>query len=445
LTIAETVAAARLIEAAGANAIHITGYGRNSFANFTDGPLPDTVGAYREEAAAVKAAVRIPVIAVGRILPELAEEMLTVGDCDFVSMGRQLLADPDLVNKLRARRREAVRPCINCYVCVEQNFFDDPPVCAVNPELGRAERVDLTPVQLPRHVVVIGGGPAGMEAARIARIRGHRVTLLEATDRLGGTVWFSQLTTPANGPLVQWLVTELDRLGVVVQLETIADPASIAALRPDVVVVATGASRGLPDVPGANLDHVVTGDHLRSMMMGEPTPAQALWLRSALSAGRQLRITTDAGRVRALSKRYMPIGKNVVIVGGTLVGLELSLFLAERDRTVTLLESGPQLGLPMAMPRRWTAVRHATEAGVTLVRNAVLTEINLTHVFYDDGDRKIELEADAVVVAGEVRPGGTLAEHLSDLDAEVHVIGDAADVGYIQGAIHSAWDVALTL
>lgn len=445
LTLAETVSAAPLIEAAGADAIHVTGYGRNSFANFTDGPLPDTIGAYREDAAAVKASVRIPVIAVGRILPEIGEEMLAAGDCDFVSMGRQLLADPDLVNKLRARRREAVRPCINCYVCVEQNFFDDPPVCAVNPELGRSERADLTPVQLPRHVVVIGGGPAGMEAARIARLRGHRVTLLEASDRLGGTVWFSQMTTPANGPLIDWLAGELDRLGVVVQLRTRADRASVVALRPDVIVLATGASRGLPDVPGAGLDHVVTGDHLRSMMMGEPTPAQAVWLRTALSAGRRLHITTDAGRVRALSKRWMPVGKNVVVVGGSLVGLELSVFLAERGRRVTLLESGPQLGLPMAMPRRWTAVRHAGEAGVALVRNAVLTEITPTHVLYRDGDDKAEVEADVVIVAGEVGPGGALAEDLSALDIEVSVIGDASDVGYIQGAIHSAWAVALDL
>ncbi|MDX2380652.1 MAG: FAD-dependent oxidoreductase [Acidimicrobiia bacterium] len=447
LTVGETVAAARLIEAAGADAIHVTGYGRNSFANFTDGPLPDTIGAYREDAAAVKEAVDIPVIAVGRILPELAEEMLTAGDCDFVSMGRQLLADPDLVNKLRARRREAIRPCINCYVCVEQNFFDDPPVCAVNPELGRTERADFTPVQLARHVVVIGGGPAGMEAARIARIRGHRVTLLEASDRLGGTVWFSQLTTPANGPLIDWLTGELARLEVVVRLGVRADRAAVAALRPDAVVVATGASRGRPDVPGADLDHVVTGDQLRSMLMGEPTPAQPLWLRTALSAGRRLHVTTDAGRVRALSKRWMPVGSNVVVVGGGLVGLELSVFLAERGRNVTVLESGPELGLPMAMPRRWTAVRHARELGVTLVRSAVLTEITPAHVVHREGTGagQTTIEADVVIVAGEVGPGGVLAEQLSNLDTEVHVIGDAVDVGYIQGAIHSAWDVALAL
>lgn len=199
LTTQEAVAAAPLFVAAGADAIHVTGWGRNSFANFTEGPLPDTVGAYRDLARQMKDSVDVPVIAVGRVLPELAEEMVAAGDCDFVAMGRQLLTDPSLVAKLAAGRRAEIRPCINCYVCVEQNFWDDAPHCAVNPALGDETAVDLPPVDPARHVVVVGGGPAGMEVARLAAARGHRVTLVEASARLGGTAWFSQLTTPPTG------------------------------------------------------------------------------------------------------------------------------------------------------------------------------------------------------------------------------------------------------
>ncbi|MFM8862611.1 MAG: NAD(P)-binding protein, partial [Acidimicrobiia bacterium] len=195
LTAGETARAAALIEEAGADAIHVSGNAHNPFADFTEGPLPSQVAQYREMARTVKQHVTIPVVAVGRVLPEVADEMLAAGDCDFVSMGRQLLADPELVNKIRAGRHRSVRPCINCYVCVEQNFFDGTPKCAVNPALGHETRAVLPPLGSVRRVTIVGAGPAGLEAARVLAERGAAVTVIDKADRLGGTVWFSQLTT----------------------------------------------------------------------------------------------------------------------------------------------------------------------------------------------------------------------------------------------------------
>lgn len=444
LTNPEAVTAARLFAGAGADAIHVTGWGRNSFANFTDGPLPDTVGAYRADAKAVKQAVDIPVIAVGRILPELAEEMIADGDCDFVAMGRQLLTDADLVAKLRSGHRSRVRPCINCYVCVEQNFYDDSPRCAVNPALGNEAAGVVEPTCSPRHLVVVGGGPAGMEAARVLRRRNHRVTLVESADRLGGTAWFSQLTTPANGPFVDWLANELRAEGVTVRLGERATPASIAELAPDAVVVATGATRGRPDVPGAELSHVLTGDELRSLLTGGAARGP-WWLRAALWLGRRSRLTADAGRVRTLSRAWMPVGRRVVVIGGGLVGLELAEFLAARRREVTVVEQGPAIGVPMASPRRWSAVRKANDHGVALVRDAEIVEITDADVVYRLGDAVLRIPADTVVVASDVAPGAALADALAHSGVAVHVVGDAAEVGYIEGAIHSAWAVALRL
>lgn len=449
LTNDEAVAAARLFAEAGADAIHVTGYGRNSFANFTDGPLPDTIGAYRGSTRAIKQAVTVPVIAVGRVLPEMAEEMLADGECDFVAIGRQLLADADIVAKLRAGRRASIRPCINCYVCVEQNFFDDPPRCAVNPALGDEAAADAVaaPAPTPRRVLVVGGGPGGMEVARLAAERGHRVTLVEAADRLGGTAWFSQLTTPANGPLIDWLAHEMNRLGVAVELGRQATPESLVALDCDVVVVATGATRGRPPVPGADLPHVHTGDQLRAMLTGGSAPMHGRPLtRAVLRAGRALGLTGDADRIRRLSRRWMPLGRRVVVVGGGLVGLDLAEFLAERDRRVTLLEPGPHVGIPMAAPRRWTAVRRADEHGVQIVRGARVVEIMAEDVVYEavNGERA-RIPADDVVLAGEVRPSAPLADALRGLGVEVHVVGDAAEVGYIEGAVRSAWKVATEL
>lgn len=442
LTTPEAVTAARRFADAGADAIHVTSWGRNSFRDFTDGPLPDAVGAYRSTAAAIKAAVSVPVIAVGRVLPEVGEEMLTGGECDFVAMGRQLLTDPDIVAKLHAGRRASIRPCINCYVCVEQNFFDESPRCAVNPELNDESRqtARADAAATPRRIAVIGGGPAGMEFARLAAARGHDVTIHEAADRLGGTAWFSQLTTPANGPFVDWQIGELERAGVRVQLGVRATVDALVATAPDLVVVATGAVRERPDLPGADLPHVISGDDLRAMLAGDDAPSRPVTQRVALSVARRLSITEDPDRMRRLSRWYLPLGERVVVLGGGLVGLELAEFAAERGRRVTLLEGGPVLGLPMASPRRWTAVRRAGEHGVRLHRSATVHEITQDHVAFTVDGLEKRAPADTVVLAGGVRPSTELADQLTDAGLDVTTIGDAADVGYIEGAVRSAWE-----
>ncbi|MET8796879.1 FAD-dependent oxidoreductase [Nocardia sp. NPDC004568] len=446
LTTEEAVAAAVLFEAAGADALHITGWGRNPFANFTDGPLPEEIGAYTGPAAAVKKAVRIPVIAVGRMLPEVGEKAIADGAADFVAMGRQLLADPDLVNKLRAGSPQRIRPCINCYVCVQENFWDDTPLCAVNPALGDESLLPLARADIRKHVVVVGAGPGGLEAARVAAERGHRVTVLEKSDRLGGTLWFSALTTPDNQRLLKWLTVQVERPDIDIRLNSEATESSIAALHPDAVIVATGAVRGRPAIPGGDLPHVHTGDTLRAVMTGSGDVAQVPWLLRTIAAlGKLSGITRSPAAIRAVTRRYLPIGKNVVVIGGSLVGLELAEFLAERGRNVTLLEEGRQLGVPMAMPRRWTAVRHAGEVGVHLHRGATVLRITETHVEFRLGDRVTTAPADMVVVASDVSARARLAEALVGTVPEIHVVGDAAKVDYIQGAIHTAWKVATRL
>lgn len=446
LTVAEAAEAATHIEAAGADAIHVSANAHNPFADFLSGPLPGSIGQYRELARTVKRAVSIPVVAVGRLVPEVAEEMLAGGDCDFVSMGRQLLADPDLLGKIRDGRRASVRPCISCYVCVEQNFFDGTPRCAVNPALGQEDLATLEPATTSRHVVVVGGGPGGCEAARVAAERGHRVTLLERSDRLGGTVWFSQLTTPANGPLIQWHEHELAAAGVDVRLGTAATVESLRAMAPDVVVVATGATHGRPDLPGADLPHVRSGDELRADLAGEASGrAAGPFQRLAMRVGRRMGLLSTPERIRRWSKRWMPVGHRVVVVGGGLVGLEVAEFLAERGRDVTVLEAGAQLGLPMAMPRRWHAVGHAASLGVTLVRSATVKEITPSEVVYEVDGAEQRAPADDVVIASAVASDHALADELATAGFDVRLVGDAATVGYIEGAMHSAHALARSL
>ena len=450
LTEDEVVAASRLFEAAGADAIHVSGYSNNPFAGFTLGPLPSDVAAYRKVTRKVKQAVGIPVIAVGRVLPEVAEEMLAAGDCDFIAEGRWQLTDPEMANKIGSGRRDSVRPCINCYVCVERNFFDETPVCTVNPALQTPATPEPPAAEKSRYIVVVGGGPGGMEVARVAARRGHRVTLLERNDRLGGTGWFSQLTTPANGPYLRWQEHELEQEGVDVRTGVTATSATVRALNPDVVVVATGARRERPDVPGAQLPHVQSGDDLRDLITGAsssgaPRGETSLLERIVVPLGRALHVTTNPSLVRLLSKVWMPVGRNVVVVGGGLVGLELAEFLAERRRTVTVLEEGRVLGLPMAMPRRLAAVGTAKHAGVELVREATLTEIRPDQVVYKVGDEVRVAPAETVVLAGGVRPDTTFADELRAAGLDVRMVGDAEQVDYIFGAVHSAWRVGAEL
>jgi 2,4-dienoyl-CoA reductase-like NADH-dependent reductase (Old Yellow Enzyme family)/NADPH-dependent 2,4-dienoyl-CoA reductase/sulfur reductase-like enzyme len=448
LTAEETARAAAMIEEAGADAIHVSANAHNPFADFTQGPLPSGVAQYREYTKTVKQHVTIPVVAVGRMLPEIANEMLALGECDFVSMGRQLLADPELVNKIKDGARQSVRPCINCYVCVEQNFFDGNPKCAVNPALCNESVAVLAPMVKAKHVVVIGGGPGGMEAARVAALRGAKVTLIEKGLRLGGTMWFSQLTTPANQLLVDWFTHEIERLNVDVLLSTEATRDVIAALNADEVIVATGARRGLPDVPGAELPHVLTGDALRAVITGEKDSGNrslSTFGKVIVATGRTIGLLNSVDRIRSLSKSWMPVGKRVVVIGGGLVGLELAECLAERGRQVTVLEEGPHMGLPMAMPRRWTAVIKATKHGVVLVRDASVVSIDKVSVRYRSGEDEFEARGDTVVVASQVEPDSKLADELMGLGIRIQVVGDALNVGYIEGAMHTAHEVAREL
>jgi 2,4-dienoyl-CoA reductase-like NADH-dependent reductase (Old Yellow Enzyme family)/NADPH-dependent 2,4-dienoyl-CoA reductase/sulfur reductase-like enzyme len=465
---AHTAAAqAVLIAAAGADAIHVSANAHDPFANFTAGPLPDSVAAYRAIASTVKRALvsaghNIPVIAVGRLLPEAAEDMLASGDCDFVSMGRQLLADPDLVVHLADDHRAAVRPCINCYVCVEQNFFDLTPRCAVNARLGRGELGGLGDAPVPRSVLVIGGGPAGMEAARVAAGRGHAVTLMEASDQLGGTMRFSSLTTPDNEPMVHWLSHAVADAGVDVQLATRATAATVAAVNPDVVVVATGARRTLGPLEGAATGHglprVHTGDDLRALFEGGGTQPGAAGsadasadsvfgrpTRLAIGVGRRLGLLKSPSLVRALSRRWLPLGRRVVVIGGGLVGLELAEFLADRNRQVAVVDAGTQMGLPMALPRRWRTVRHAAGHGIALVRDTTVEGLVPGGVVVRRGERTAIMPADDVVVAEGVLADTALADTLTTAGYEVHVAGDAGGIGYIEGAVRSGYDVGVSL
>jgi 2,4-dienoyl-CoA reductase (NADPH2) len=338
---------------------------------------------------------------------------------------------------------------VNCQVCVGQIFVNESVKCAVNPACAREVDHVLAPAARPRRVLVAGGGPAGMEAARIAALRGHSVTLCEKTGHLGGTAFFSSVVYAPNGELVRWQARQLGEAGVKVRLHTEVTPQLARELSADVVVAATGARREASKLPGADRPEVLSGDALRELLGGGPAAARRLSLpqRLLVGAGHAL---LDLGerpdRVREWSRRWMPLGRRIAIVGGGLVGLELAEFLCERGRQVTVLEEGSDFGAQMAIPRRWRTLHVLREHGVALeagVRVLGFSDRGVEWATASGEER--QLAADAVLLATGVVPDRALAQALGAAGVEVHVIGDAGELGYLEGAVHSGARVGLAL
>ncbi|MBC8650816.1 FAD-dependent oxidoreductase [Pseudomonas sp. MTM4] len=452
ITLEETRQVARMAEHAGADAVSVSAYARVTTGTaFTDAPLLHKPAGYLGWAAEVRGAVGIPVIAVGRLEPDVADRAIAEGKCDFIAMARKLLADPELPNKLAAGDPDSIRPCIYCYTCVSQIFINRRVKCAVNAFTGHEHEAVIMPAERPRHIAVVGGGPAGLEAARIASLRGHKVTLLERSERLGGTLFFAALAYHENGRLLDNLVHQVRALPIDIRLGTAATPELLKSLEVDEVLVANGARRAAPAIPGADLKHVWSGDELRRLMTGdraEEIAKQKLSLtqRTLMKAGSLTGATNSTEAIQTLSRLWMPLGKRVVIVGGGLVGLELAEFLVERGRQVAVLEPGSHLGRELAIVRRWRVLDNLRSHEVPLKTGITIERIRDSSVDYRDANGESQqLPADSVILAIGAEPDDTLADSLQNVGLKVLRIGDCGDLGYIDGAIHSATTVALRL
>ncbi|OBH30338.1 NADH oxidase [Mycobacterium sp. E342] len=434
----ETAQLAPEFVAAGVDAFHVSGGVIDrlvtGMVNGADDGDELNVGA----AAAIKQVVDVPVIAVGRIHdPVRAERILADGRADFIAMGRPLLADPDLPSKLRNGQAHRIRRCISCENCIdamEQRFSVD---CAVNPRTGKEREMSPARATRAKRVVVIGGGPAGLEAARVAVERGHRVTLFERSAALGGALRWASILHPENQPFLQYLRDEIDRSGAEVHLGQDISARDIIASAPDAVVVATGGRVAVPEFPGSELPHVRTGPGLRELLGGRAESGPA-WQRlgaAALGGWRQRLVRPAA--VRLASRAWMPLGRRVAIVGGDLVALELAEFLASRGRLVSILESGRNIAPEVGNKRKAEHMDRLDRLGVTVHVRATVERITTEAVvFTPAGGTGRRLPADSVVLAGAVEPDTTLFDALVAAlpGAQVHAAGDCTGLGLIRKA-----------
>ena len=435
---------ASMAQDAGADAIDVSAYGNTSKGiAFTEAPLVHEPGGFLNFVKMAKKELTIPIIAVGRIELDVAEKGLRNNEFDFLAMGRKILADPDLPNKIISGQEQLIRPCIYCYVCVSQIFINKPMMCAVNSQLGNEHRNEniIHSTASQKRILVIGAGPSGMESARLLAMQGHHVEIWEKDKDIGGTVRVAALAYEPNGRLINYLKNSLDELNVTIKLRTLATSKSVQDFNPDHVIVAVGANRNAPSIKGKNNRNVFDGEELRGLLFGSDAQAikkLSLIQQLILKVGRATQLLRNISALRFFSKIWMPIAKNIVVIGGDLVGLELAEFLVERGRTVTVLEPSGSLGPNLSIVRRSRVVHMLKEHKVDLLTNVTIKEIDGQEVIFDHEEEQKSIQADQVIIALGADANSELSDELNNLNIPLTSIGDCTSVGYIHGAIADA-------
>jgi 2,4-dienoyl-CoA reductase (NADPH2) len=410
-TLDEAVTVAQWLEDVGAAAISVSG-GTWHTLHVTLAPMSAPRGQLVAYASAIKHAVTIPVIAVGRLDdPVLAGEVVARGDADVVLLGRALIAEPDWPRKVEEQRYGELRPCIACNACVDLVGKGERARCSVNPEVGRELEWAIEPATEKRRVMVIGSGPAGMEAARVARLRGHDVSIWERDEQLGGKLEVAGLA-PSKREVLRFRDYQsriLGELGVDIRLGMQVTPEHVAAARPDVVLVATGAEPLIPPIPGIGSAHVFDAqDFLREAVPVEP-------------------------------------GERIAIVGGSATGCEAAELLVEAGVGVSILEMRGSVGHGIEAITRRELVRTLRRKGVEIITHATVVMIDPDQVLYEsrDGER-LGVDADKVALALGWRPrGATALGPLHGID--VVVLGDADHPGDFVAAINAGADAGLAV
>jgi 2,4-dienoyl-CoA reductase (NADPH2) len=445
ITSQESPQIAKIFERHGADYISVAGDGYGDYSRFSlpeqlfypEPPKPIlkelekrslSTGMIVPVAEAVKRAVSVPVIAVGGLNPVLGERILQEGKSDAVALGRRLFADPELPNKIAQGRLEDIVPCISCGTCADLYARNQPVACAVNPAFGQGREAEIMPSEKRKKVVVAGGGPAGMKAAIVAAKRGHEVTLFEKEPKLGGLLPLAVLIKDNEvfglPDLIRYLKIQITRLGINVRLGEEFTPVSNEIMKPDAVILALGGIADSLKIPGMNGRNVLT--------------SQQLYLRAKFF----LRLLGPKVMGR-LTRFWLPVGKRVVIIGGSIHGCEVAEFLVKRNRIVTIAESTEQVGTGiLEIPYRRALLKWFAQKGVrilTQVQYKEITDRGLV-VIKPDGSEQTN-EADTILVAIPPNPNTRLFQTLEGKVPEVYSIGDGKQPRLIKDAMNDGFQI----
>ncbi|WNS41387.1 FAD-dependent oxidoreductase [Paenibacillus sp. MMS20-IR301] len=413
ITLEEALLTAQQLEKLGVDCINVSA-GTYESSNTIIEPISYPQGWKKHLAAAMKQAVQIPVIACDVIRrPEFAESLLAEGNTDFVALGRALLADPQWGNKAAEGREAEIRTCISCLYCIQEVMECKVIKCAVNARAGR-ELEFPEPEQNGdgRVVAVVGGGPAGMEAARVLAERKFKPVLFEAREVLGGSVELG--SRPPLKEKLNWFIDsmehQLEQLHVDVRLSARPTAQELQALDPYAVFVAAGAAPVVPAIPG------VTGENVCTV----------------------IDVLSGAAVIR---------DKRAVIIGSGMTGLETAEYLAARGNQVTVVEMQPRIGPDAYLPNLIDIVTRLKKDGVQLLAAMKLVEVKDNAIVLEHtatGEISV-LETDAVVLSIGVRSERGLADELKRVMPQVKLLGDAAKPGRIGQAIQSGFETAYVL
>jgi 2,4-dienoyl-CoA reductase (NADPH2) len=436
----EAAAVAKLLEAAGVAAIDVTGGWHETVIPQVTGEVPG--GGYAYLAAGIKQSVGIPVIASNRINdPADAERIIAMGQADLVNMGRALLADPELPNKVRQGNEKAVRRCIACgQGCYDRRFSGQAVECMINYQAGREFEWRNPPVSQAKRILVVGGGVAGMEFSIQAAARGHKVTLWEKSSQLGGQLHYASKAVGKRdfSYLLEYQTYMLGKYSVQVELaqETTVD--KIRQFSPDALVLATG-SAPIP-APFAIAAAACEAVQANEVLAGEMIPGRRVVVVGGGAVGCETAVwLADQGTISAEQTKFL-MRHNAETDDA------IHALLAKGSREITIVEMAKDIGRDIGLSTRWGVKKHMKQLGIRCLSERKVMAITESGVLVQNPAEEEEvLAADTVVLAIGSRSRNELGKAMAGLVPEVFVIGDAAAPGKISRCIGDAVELALKI
>jgi len=409
----EGIEAAKILVEAGYDALDVDAGTYDSW-YWNHPPMYFEDGMYLPFSKTVKENVNTCVITAGRLdNPELATKAVEENNTDFVSLARPLLADPYIVKKIRQGKLDKIRPCLSCHeACIGRIEGGVGISCAVNPASCREEEYALSPAIVKKNIVVVGGGLAGMEFARVAALRGHKVSLYEKSGNLGGNL------IPGGAPsfkkhdlmLIAWYKQEIKGMDIDIHMNSPMDAKTIIDMQPDVAVITTGSTSIVLNIKGAETNTVYTAEKV----LLDPTKA----------------------------------GENNLIIGGGLVGCELAYSLVLQGKKVTIVEATNEImGGPHGLPfPNYDMLKDLLNfRNVEIHKSTLVTEITKNGVIAKTGDESKELQADTIIFAAGYKSNNELYEEIKNEVNDAYLIGDAKKVKNIMFAVWDAYEVARSI